>query len=83
MELKIREISGEISVDDLRLIKRDNIRLWNWGAMCVIECIYLNVYLRARFQAFVVPRYIQKHWIGAGITNWYIISETLDWCGHH
>ena len=31
MELQIGEISGEISVDDLRLIIRDNIRLWNWG----------------------------------------------------
>ena len=31
MELQIGEISGEISVNDLRLIIRDNIRLWNWG----------------------------------------------------
>ena len=33
MELQIAEISGEISVADLRLIIRDNIRLWSWGVM--------------------------------------------------
>ena len=39
MELQIGEISREISVDDLRLIKiRDNIRLWNWGDIDV-NCI--------------------------------------------
>ena len=42
MELQIGEISGEISVDDLRLIIRDNIRLWNWGVtvVTVVTIIY-------------------------------------------
>ena len=31
VELKTGEIAVEISVDDLRLILRDNIRPWNWG----------------------------------------------------
>ena len=38
MELQIGEISGEISVDDLRLIIRDNIRLWNWGVRVSAHC---------------------------------------------
>ena len=31
VELQTGEISVEISIDVLRLIIRDNIRLWNWG----------------------------------------------------
>ena len=31
VELQTGEISVKISVDDLRLIIRDNIRPWNWG----------------------------------------------------
>ena len=31
VEMQTREINVEISVADLRLIIRDNIRPWNWG----------------------------------------------------
>ena len=31
VELQTGEISEEISVDDLRLQIRENIRPWNWG----------------------------------------------------
>ena len=33
MELQTGEIAVKISVDDLRLIIRDNIRPWNWGVI--------------------------------------------------
>ena len=33
MELQTGEIPVEISVDDLRLIIRHIIRLWNWGVI--------------------------------------------------
>ena len=35
VELQTGEIAVEISVDDLRLILRDNIQLWNWGVRFV------------------------------------------------
>ena len=49
MELQIGEISGEIpgeiSVDDLRLVIRDNIGLWNWGVNMMQWCTLYDILL--------------------------------------
>ena len=40
VELQTGEIAVEISVDDLCLIIRDNIRPWNWGVN-ILACYHI------------------------------------------